>query len=358
MIFYTISGYQTGWYEEGLTNYRKWYESGIWEEAGDKYFDTYAPVVNKEYIKKFPEYQYSAYEIYDGVNILQYLRLYEKYPQTEYLVKLGLSKYIESKQILEKVGKDKKFRKWLSNNRTDLINNIYYISAILQAYQKNRPLKEMQFYEVAKRTLNREISFKPIRDMLNGDYKKYFDYVSKQKINNRLYLDYLKACNYLGLDMNEDKNRYPHDFMFWHDVRIDEYSTAKAIKDEQERKELYAQFSVIADKYLPLQHNKGDYVTIIAKSPAELIHEGNALNHCVGRMNYEQKFIREETLIFFVRPQELPEKPFVTVEYSLKQKRVLQCYAYGNTPPDNTVTYYINNVWLPYANKTLKKISA
>ena len=32
----------------------------------------------------------------------------------------------------------------------------------------------------------------------------------------------------------------------------------------------------------------------IAKSPAELVEEGNALSHCVGRMNYDQKMLREE----------------------------------------------------------------
>ena len=358
MVYYTICGYRTGWCSEGLTKYPKWFEDGLWEEAGDKYFDPFAPVVNVEYIAKFPEYKYSAYEIYKGVDILQYLRLYEKYPHTEYILKLGLSKYVKSKQILEKTKRDKRFCKWLAINRVELKENYYYISAVLHAYQKNKSLKEAHAYEVAKKSLCLEKSFKPIRELFNGDYQKYFDYVGKQQITNRLYLDYLNACNYLGLDMSENKNRFPHNFMYWHDVRIDEYSTAKAIKDEKERQELYTQFSLIADKYLQLQYDKGDYVAIIAKSPAELIHEGNALNHCVGRMNYEKKFIREETLIFFVRPRDLPQKPFVTVEYSLKSKKILQCYAHGNTTPDNEVTYYINNVWLPYANKALKKISA
>ena len=43
-----------------------------------------------------------------------------------------------------------------------------------------------------------------------------------------------------------------------------------------------------------------DFVVIIAKSPAELIKEGEVLHHCVGRMNYDQKFVKEQTLIFFI----------------------------------------------------------
>ena len=357
--FYWCGGYVVGWYSEGLTNTRKWYETMKWETAGDKYGDPFAPIVNIEYLVKFPEYKYSAYELYGGVDVLQYLRLYEKYPQIEYLVKLGFSYYAKSKQILKKIEKDKGFRKWISANSKEIKGSHYYISTILQAYQKNKPLKEVQAVEVARKALCSERGYKPIRDMLNGEYEKYFAYIGKQQISNRLYLDYLNACNYLGLDMNEEKNRYPHDFNKWHDIRIDEYATAKALKDEEERKELYENFTHIADKYLPLQYDKkGEYVVIIAKSPADLIREGERLNHCVGRMNYDQKFIREESLIFFIRSRESPDDPLVTVEYSIAKKKILQCYAFGNTTPAEDTTEYINKVWLPYANRTLKKITA
>ena len=100
------------------------------------------------------------------------------------------------------------------------------------------------------------------------------------------------------------------------------------------------------------------YIAIIAKSPAELIAEGEALGHCVGQMGYDQKFIREETLIFFIRSKEMQDTPLVTVEYSLSQKKILQCYAYHNTPPADDVLHYVNKVWLPYANRVLKQIAA
>ena len=171
-----------------------------------------------------------------------------------------------------------------------------------------------------------------------------------------MYLDYLNACNYLGLDMTEDKNRYPHDFKRWHDIRIDEYATAKAMNDAEERKELYEQFAAVAEKYLGMQESKDGYAIVIARSPADLMKEGNALHHCVGRMGYDRKFIREETLIFFVRSTSDIEKPFVTMEYSLKSKKILQCYAEGNTKPDDNVMTFINKSWLPYANRKLRKI--
>ena len=357
MVLHYHCGYQVGWYAEGLTKRPEWYEDGEWGEQEDKLFDPFALVVNKEFVAKIPEYKYCALEVYNGVDVLQYLRIYEKYPQAEYLVKLGLGEYAKNEQLLKMAGEDKKFQKWLSANRCELRMRRYYITSILQAYEKNKPMKEIQAYEEAKMSL-RERDYKPIKEMLNGDYKRYFKYISNQNITHRLYLDYLKACNYLGLDMSEDKNRYPHDFKHWHDVRIDEYATAKALKDEEERKELFAKFAVVASKYLPLQdEQKGDFIAIIAKSPAELVCEGEALKHCVGKFGYDQKFVREESLIFFIRSREYPDIPLATAEYSIEKKKILQCYAKGDTTPDNAVMHYVNDVWLPYANKALKRIA-
>lgn len=101
---------------------------------------------------------------------------------------------------------------------------------------------------------------------------------------------------------------------------------------------------------------KGSFLCIIAKSPNELVKEGKALNHCVGKRGYDKKFVDEETLIFFIRYKENPKVPLVTVEYSLSRKQVLQCYAYHNSAPSKKITDYVYNEWLPHANKQLKKI--
>ena len=159
--------------------------------------------------------------------------------------------------------------------------------------------------------------------------------------------------------MAQDKNLFPHDFQRWHDIRIDEYRTAKAIIDEEKRQEFYAEFAKIAEKYLPLQRQrKEDFIVLIAKSPADLIQEGNSLHHCVGKMNYDQRFVREQSLIFFLRNVAEPDIPYVTIEYSLQSHKVLQCYGNMNCKPDEKTLDFINNKWLPYANRKLKQIAA
>ena len=105
-----------------------------------------------------------------------------------------------------------------------------------------------------------------------------------------------------------------------------------------------------------LARRKEPLICLIAKSPADLIREGKILDHCVGRMNYDQRFIREESLIFFIRTKEQPNTPFVTLEFSLKTHKVLQCYGEHDHKPNDNVLHYVNKVWLPYANKHLKQI--
>lgn len=314
MAFFYLGGYVVGWYDEGLQEYRKWYEDKNWDWNLDKYFDPWAPIVNLEYLAKFPEYRYSAVELYDGVNILKYLRIYEQYSQVEYIMKLGLKQFFDSKQILKKTGEDKNFCKWLIKHKDELINKRHYIAVILRAYRTGKPLSELQSYAVAKIQLRHDNSLKPIRELFKGkELERFFSYIAKQDTNPNTYLDYHKACNYLGLDMSADKNRFPHDFKRWHDIRIDEYATARAMKDQEERKELYKKFAAVAEKYLPLEYDKrGGFVVMIARSLADLIREGEILHHCVGRMNYDQRVMREESLIFFVRDIQKPNVPFVT----------------------------------------------
>lgn len=354
-------GFRVGWHEEGIQKEQRWYERGVcW--AKDRYYDPWAPIVNLQVIDKLPEYKYSAYKLYRGTKLLKYLRLYESYPQLEMLMKAGLGMYYDSITILKRIGEDKQFCKWLIRHRLELIASPFplYIETITQAYKTNKPIKEIQAFLTRKKCFEREMDYKPIRRLFRGQkLKEFFRYIDEKQISPRLYLDYLRACEHLQLDMSLPQIRLPHDFMRWHDVRIDQYATARAESDRKTKQELYEKFSLIAQKYLPLEHDKRSaFICIIAHSPADLIREGELLNHCVGRMNYDQKMIREDSLIFFVRTKERPDTPFVTLEYSLKTHKVLQCYGEHDHKPSDAVLHYVKKVWLPYANREIKKLAA
>ena len=359
MVRFFMGNLSVGWYEEGLTKTRKWYEDPEWGWHYDNMFDPFAPCVNKEFAKKIPEFKYSALELYTNADVIPYLRRYRQYPQAEYLVKLGLSHLTKSIQLLRLLGKSKQFQRWISKNRASLTYGGYYVSAIMAAFKKGDELDKAQKYEELKKSLCSDKDYQPLREFLNHEYVEYLDYIIKQGISHRLYWDYFKACRELELDMSLERNKFPHDFKHWHDVRIDEYRSKKAMLDAKKRAEFYAQFASVAEKYLPMQKDeKGVYIVLIAKSPAELDKEGETLHHCVGRMGYDQKFVREETLIFFIRSAEQPDVPLVTVEYSLKTHKILQCYADHNQTPTQEITDFVHKKWLPYANRKLKKIAA
>lgn len=352
---YVGMGYRVGWYEQGLQKYRNWFESKNWCYAKDKYYNPYAPVVNIEVVDKLPEFKFSHFREYYSAHILKFLRIYRQYPEIEYFMKQGLKRLVNSKMILKLARKDKKFCKWLVNHK-DEVNSYQYITAIINAYKNNTTIQ----YEDIKTRLKYEFKhgdFCQFKQHYICDFNKLIDYIIKQNTSMSNYIDYYNACEHIGLDMGQEKNRFPHDFRHWHDMRIDEYRTAKALADKQERQEMYRKFEEIANKYRLLEKsNSRNYVCIIAKNPYDLINEGKVLHHCVGNMNYDQKFIREESLIFFIRNKDSIDIPFVTLEYSLKTKSILQCYAELDSKPADDVLDFVNNKWLPYANRKLNKI--
>lgn len=358
MAFHYIAGYTVGWFEEGLTRVKNWWESKEWGYATDKMFHPYAPIVNIDYLTRYPEFKYSAYELYNDVDIIRYLRVFEKHPGVEMLVKLGLQKFTKNITIIRKCESDKAFRKWIFKNAEELRLKKCYVSAIIRAYKKQIPLSEAQNLEYIQKSLMSK-DYKAIRLAISKDYIGFQNYIHEQKISYYQYKDYAEACLYLGLDMTLSKNRYPHEFRKWHNIRIDQYATKKALERAEREKEFAEKFAAVANKYLPLQRvGKEDYIIIIAKSPVELVKEGSALNHCVGRMNYDQKMVREETLIFFIRRKDEPETPLATLEYSLSKKKVLQCYGDGDSNPEDAICTFVYNKWLPYANRKLNKIAA
>lgn len=358
--YLTGMGFRIGWQAEGIYKTPKWFEDNKWYPAIDNAYDPYAKVINVSLVFKFPEYKYSACDRYVGVDILQYLRKYEKCPQIEYIVKLGLSHLVNSKQIIDKAAMDKTFCKWIAKNRLELADNNLYVSSILKAYKQNKPVSEIDACEKARKLLmSSKENYAEIKKCFNGDIEKFIAYMIKQRIDIKMYCSYLKACKNLNLDMTQAKNLIPHDFKYWRTVRIDQYCSKQAMSDETLKREMYNQFAEVIKKYAPLGNYKNQaYIAYLANTPSELFREGEFLSHCVGTHGYDQRTLRGETLIFFVRRLDEPNVPFVTIEYSLKDRKIVQCRAFDNKEPDGKVIEFVNKKWLPFATKQLEKIAA
>ncbi len=367
LCFYRIAGYVVGWQDVGVYKEQKFFEDSVWyENQYPALFDPYAPVVNLDLLKRFPEYKYCPYDKFQSTDILGCLRLYEQFPESEYLLKSGLAHYATSKTILRLLQKDKSFHKWLIAHKDKSMEyGLYYCSTLISAYKTNQSIQQIQEFEERKRKFCKDYYGKKIvkiimRKGVKNGYKQLFSYLDKKALKPSLYYDYINACSFLELNLSDAKILFPKDFKRWHDIRIDEMTTLQKKIKRKERRQLVKDFMKAATKYLPLDGftEQEHYAVFIAKSLSELIKEGNALSHCVGRNGYEKKMAREETLIFFVRKFDDLATPFVTLEYSIKEKKILQCYAYDNQTPDDKVIEFVNKKWLPHANQQLQKIAA
>ena len=358
--FFYIGGYTVGWFEEKLYNIPKWWENDGWCSYRDKDLDPYAPVVNINFLKNFPEFKYSGYELYNGGEIIKFLRTYRQYPQVEYLLKSGFNHLATSKMLLRQMKKDKHFHKWLVSHKTEATCGYYYIETILEAYKSKIPFDKAQIFLNEKKPFMFDKELKPLKKVIKGEeLKRFFDYIRTQKTTYRSYQDYLEACLYLGIDMNLKKNRYPKNFLLLHDIRIDQYHEAQIQADKKERNEFNKKYANAIKKYLSISNFEGEnFLVIIAQSPASLRREGNFLSHCVGKSGYGQKVIDNKSLIFFVRKKEYPNTPFVTVEYSPEKKQILQSHGEHNSSPNDSVKRFLEKQWLPFANKQLKQIAA
>ena len=370
LTFYTIAGYVVDWYDIEHPEYKcPWYAHEL------KLFDPYAPVVNIDYLDKFPKYKYLPYKTFCGCEVLKFLKLYEEYPEMEYLIKSGFGGFSMSKTLLRQVRKDKNFHKWLVANKNTILLRHCYCSSILKAYKTNKPLSEVDDFEFEKRQFIKSDTYKLIKstfiENLDDELKKLFKYFKKENISEYLYKDYLSACIDLKLDLTKNKHRYPRDFMNAHDRRIEEAEKMKKARilrsdkrqiiiQQKQRRKMLKRFYFITQKYSGLSafvKNK-DYAVLLAFSPDELKFEGKSLNHCVGKNEYDEKIANENSLIFFLRKADDLSSPYVTVEYSLKKKDILQCYAKGNTTPKTEVKDFLYKKWLPKINKQVKAIAA
>ena len=111
-------------------------------------------------------------------------------------MKVGLTGLSWSVTILKRIGKDKKFAKWLISHKNELTNKHYYIPSILKSYKTGKPL-DLCLHIKHKKELSR-IDAPNIKELFHNDMERLLSYIEKHNINFSTYEDYLSACKYLG----------------------------------------------------------------------------------------------------------------------------------------------------------------
>lgn len=301
--------------------------------------------LNTEIITQVEEFKYCGYS---GGDVIEYLKQYRDNPLIEFFGKCSLS---ISSSLITMASKDKRFRNFIGKNAEDVRR--YGPQATKYAYQHN-----MSIEDAYRKLNNRRIALRHIPKMRGTklDYERIVDWCDAKKIDYSLYNDYIEAVIGLKLDLNDTKNIYPKKFCAMHDLRISEYESQKAKIDRIKRKKLYKEFAKAGEKATAYEYSNDIYSIISPKDISDLAREGKILNHCVGKMGYDKKMADREIVIMFVRKAEDINKPFVTLEYSLKQHRLLQAYGKGNSKPSDTTMNFIKE-WVAMMSN-LKKSTA
>lgn len=267
--------------------------------------------------------------------IIEYITMYRKCPEIEIISKLGYKRLRYNSSVLKKL-KDKKFIKFLWNEKDNVDVNYVTGQIVLKAYKHNLSIKETYAIDSVERGF-RQYDFKKEYPML--DLEKTKKYLIRNKVSLSSYCDLLKALTYFKLDLTDTKNSYPKDFQYWHDFYINQMETDK-------NKDIDIKIKEQANKYKRILKPINDEIKMsFPNCTLDFINEGDALHHCVGRMGYNKKMAKGESLIIFIRKEE--DKPLYTMEYDPKGKKIKQLYGDHDTPPEESIKDILYNVWLP-----------
>lgn len=264
-----------------------------------------------------------------------YFNSYRKYPFIEQLLKVGF--YRMTREFLE----DSR------TNNTDLnagqksilgtlgIGKLQYNMLRKVGDPSIRDLKIIRYKPDLKWEEYNELRY--IQDNGHIDmYKKYIDlmeyttlhkllrYISEQKItHDNDYFDYTGWLEEMGYDMRNEFNLYPKNFKQSHDEMSKQYMRFKDKQAREDAKRFNRLLKKLKKETAGVDAMNLDIEGLFIRLPNkldELKAEGEALHHCVG--TYMEKVRKGETMIFFIRKKEAPDKPYYTLEW---HGRVIQC---------------------------------
>ena len=266
------------------------------------------------------------------------------------LAKLNLW-HLVTETALKQLSKNKGLCSYIFKNKDKL--KYVKFNTLKKAYKLNVDPEDVRRAQAEQLHNSKELAEIVRKEDVRKELKKHHStsriiaYTNELGYSERgMYGDYIEACIYLKLDLNDTKVAFPFDLKPMHDLYISQMDVAK-------NKYIDEKMHEVADKMRFLNYS-GKFCVLVAQSKQDLITEGEHNNNCVGRMKYDQKQANGETIICFLRKPEAITESYVTMELDLKQKKILQCYATSNTKPDQEVLDFVNLVWLKDIKKKWK----
>lgn len=305
-------------YVMGLSRYQTWH--GL---------DRLKPLLKDSWLKYS---QLDAFLRLTGAeDAFRYIELYQKHPQLEYLMKMGLW------NIIDEGLSERSFRNlfdWRGQNPQKLLrvqvnkNDLLALSALatdidtlklslylkkntklslVELAQKRKKLERLSQYDTCVR-------FECLK-RVGISAEAALNYMEKQnqETSRGLYYvlidwtDYIRDCKKLELDLTDTAVVKPRDLQRAHQNVV---AQLKIKADELLNKQI-AKLKKTRKRY---NFSDGGLMAKVAGSAEELIAEGDALHHCVG--TYADKHVKGQCTIILIRKQSEPDKPYYTMELS------------------------------------------
>lgn len=271
--------------------------------------------------------KYSMADQYGDHLLMDYLRLYCRHPNIEYLLKTGYCPLIETESgywggkvslsVSSKINwKSNNLLKMLNLNRTEFAvlkgSEVYY-DRYIHWREKCPECKPEELLSLAKvfgfenGTTDRFCSATGLKP------RRIARYLSENSVNKYDYSDYIDQCRKLHYDMHDTAISMPHDFQAMHE------RLSALIKHNADEKTKSA-FSENYSGRKALEFCSGNLFLRQPESMEEIIEEGSLLHHCVG--GYAERHAHGKLHILFIRTADNPDVPFYTMELSISGKIV------------------------------------
>ncbi|MBQ6040932.1 MAG: PcfJ domain-containing protein [Oscillospiraceae bacterium] len=290
-------------------------------------FDNSYTLLNREAIEKSC-LKYCRYDLYTGDLLMEYLHLYCKHPNVEYIMKSGYSNllierctgYWGGRYVLD----TNRHINWKSNNLLQMLglnrdefklftgHEDLYDEYVMwrEHYPKCKPKDLLLIggvfgYEYG--TMERFVQATGLKP------QRIARYLLEHEVEKHDYDDYLRQCMQLKYNLHDTAISMPRDFMAMH-ARLSEmihYNETQAARQ---------QFKENMEYRNQLEFAFGGLFIRQPKNMTEIINEGKRLNHCVG--GYAKRHANGKLHIMFIRTVEKPDVPFYTVEVDLFGKIV------------------------------------
>ena len=366
--------------ERHITAYHQWdiyrdsaFNNYMTPRNSDWYLPNNVTVYGKGNIEKLaetlpPEYKYAPLETLcaiaverngvEGFAIKDALSFYKEFPFVEQLAKSGL------KYLIRALWRNYDNRVYFDTKQTELVKILkldkrrYTILQSISDAQLNdlRLLQDFpsispsDFYWLRNQEYYSQNCGEHLQIALKyASISKARKYITKNNMRVHVYWwrssenvtdplfwrDYLRNCEELGIDLNDEYYLFPKDLKKAHDEIAERY---KKHRDEIAKKKREKENALIAVAYKDKAHFApfnlhycGMFIRL-PKNGDEIKKEGEVLHHCVG--GYVGRVARGETTILFIRREEAPDEPYYTLEWN---GRIVQCYGRHDTPANEEV---------------------